>query len=203
MSRLQGESPAVILCNPKYDHNVAGILRTCSCFGVKQLWWTGSRVSLDKPKHERLPREERMKGYADVKMFDQQEKPFDAFPDDCTPVAIELVPGAQLLPHFVHPKNPVYVFGPEDGSIPSILRRHCQSFVAIPTAHCLNLSQAVTLVLYDRLIKQMQAGEVTGWTMDEFLMEKRGWQGYFDPARSDSPRIEAAKGINLDKFNAR
>lgn len=197
-----GATPAVVLCNPKYPHNVAGVLRTCSCFGVSQLWWTGSRVSLDVPKHERLPREERMRGYADVKLFPGEAKPLDAFAD-CTPVAIELVPGAQLLPHFEHPQNAVYVFGPEDGSVPAGIRRLCHSFIAIPTAHCLNLSQAVTLVLYDRLLKDMQAGRVEGWSMGDFLTEHRG---YFDPSDDTGPRLESASGAtaaDLQRMNAR
>jgi hypothetical protein len=64
----KGRPPAVALINPKYPHNVGAALRACSCWGVGQLWWTGDRVALDVPKGERLPREERMKGYRDVEM---------------------------------------------------------------------------------------------------------------------------------------
>lgn len=42
--RGTGRTPAVALVNPKFDHNVGAALRACSCFGVQQLWWTGSRV---------------------------------------------------------------------------------------------------------------------------------------------------------------
>ena len=60
---LQGRPPAVALIDPKYPHNVGAALRACSCWGIRQLWWTGARVTLDVPRGERLPREERMKGY--------------------------------------------------------------------------------------------------------------------------------------------
>ncbi len=49
-----------------------------------------------------------------------------------------------------------YVFGPEDGSIPPVLRRHCHRFVSIPTKHCTNLAAAVYTVLYDRILKHYQ-----------------------------------------------
>jgi hypothetical protein len=136
-----------------------------------------------------------MKGYSDVRVYANLDKPLELMPEGSQPVVVELVPGAQLLPHFRHPKDPVYIFGPEDGSVPQVIRRLAHHFVAIPTAHCLNLSNAVGLVLYDRLLKQMQAGEVEGWTMDQFLKEQRGW---YDPGNAASPGVEGLSGVESD-----
>lgn len=147
-----GETPSIILCNPKYVTNVGAAVRAASCFGAKQVWWTGNRVRVEEG--ERLPREERMKGYKDVQQI-QFDYPFEHFPG-ATPVAIELLNNSECLTDFVHPENAVYVFGPEDGSIPSVLRRHCHRFVSIPTKHCTNLAAAVYLVLYDRMLKHYQ-----------------------------------------------
>jgi hypothetical protein len=122
-----------------------------------------------------------MKGFADVDVFPNFPKPFECFDRDVVPVGVELVQGAQLLPHFKHPAKTVYVFGPEDGSIPTSIRHLCHTFVAIPTAHCLNLSNAVNLVLYDRLVKRMAAGEIQGWSLADFLKEQRGWYDGVDP----------------------
>ena len=36
-----GETPAIGLVNPKYAHNIAGIVRTASCFGVTQVHYSG------------------------------------------------------------------------------------------------------------------------------------------------------------------
>jgi tRNA C32,U32 (ribose-2'-O)-methylase TrmJ len=47
-----------------------------------------------------------------------------------------------------------YVFGPEDGSLSGKHLEHCHRFVVIPTRHCVNLSAAVYLILYDRMIKE-------------------------------------------------
>ncbi len=162
-----GIVPAVCLINPKYSANVGAALRACSCFGVKQLWWTGDRVGMPG-KGERLPREERMKGYKDVEMI-QFDRPFDHFAEGATPVAIELLDNTECIFDFVHPENAVYVFGPEDGNI-GLGRRHCHRFVSIPTKHCTNLAAAVYLVLYDRAIKHYQK---TGEKLD--LDEVRGF----------------------------
>lgn len=172
LGKKLGKAPAIILLNPKYDYNVGGAQRSCSCWGIQQLWWTGNRVRFEptntgkKSGKKRLPREERMKGYMDVELR-QFDYPFDQF-DGVTTVAIELVPGAEPLPSFEHPENAVYVFGPEDGGIDSISRKHCHRFVSIPSYHCTNLSMAVGLVLYDRFVKMN-----SGVRLDDVLKERR------------------------------
>jgi len=170
----EGVTPAVALCNPKYPHNVGTVLRACSCFDVKQLWFSGKRVSLKGSKGYRLPREERMKGYKNVELINFDYF-FEQFDRTVTPVAIELRDGAEMLPQFEHPENPLYVFGPEDSSIDQVMLRHCHRFVVIPTAHCVNLAAAVYLVLYDRLLKRIQSGLEPIRPMNEMLKEQRGF----------------------------
>ena len=168
----EGVAPACLLINPKYGHNVGAAQRACSCFGVHQLWWTGNRVPLDVEKGVRLPREERMKGYRDVELR-QHDYPFSEFPE-ATPVAIEVRENSEMLTDFIHPENPLYVFGPEDGSIPRNVLQHCHRFVVIPTRHCTNLAAAVYIMLYDRMLKEHLAGRDSNlFTPGEF--ENRGW----------------------------
>lgn len=164
-SKRFGVPPAVTLINPKHARNVGAALRACSCFGIHQLWYTGNRISLSN-KH-RLPREERMKGYADVELR-QYDYPFDQFSSDVVPVAIELVPNSESLADFEHPKNALYVFGPEDGSLQGVTLRHCHRFVKIPMRHCANLAAAVYLVLYDRALKRYQSGQENMPELSEF-----------------------------------
>lgn len=169
-----GRTPAIALENPKYGHNVGAAIRAASCFGIEQVFWTGDRVRMDLESKKRLPREERMKGYGEVEAY-EFDMFFDAFPKGTVPVAIELTPGAEMLPSFDHPENALYVFGPEDGSIKSVTLRHCHRFVAIPTHHCLNLATAVSVVLYDRRMKRQMAGLEPVLPMDEMLREDRGF----------------------------
>lgn len=167
-----GETPSVVMIDPKYPHNVGAAVRAASCFGVGQVWFTGDRVDLDPDAGERLPREERMKGYADVDVY-QYDYPLHAFPGDVVPVAVEVRPNSENLALFPHPEKAVYVFGPEDGSLPKGIVRHCHRFVIIPTYHCVNLSAAVYLVLYDRALKRFKAGAEP---LPE-LSEERGFVG--------------------------
>jgi tRNA(Leu) C34 or U34 (ribose-2'-O)-methylase TrmL len=163
-------TPAVVLINPKSPHNVGKALRAASIFGARSLIWTGSRVDLSQYDH--LPREERMKGYASVE-FRVDDRPFDLFPE-ATPVCVEVLESAECLTTFSHPSHPLYVFGPEDGSVPPVIRRHCHKFVYIPAYHCLNLSAAVDVVLYDRMAKRQLAGEEPMVPIAAMLHEDRG-----------------------------
>lgn len=146
---------SILLHNPRYAHNVGMVLRLASCFALRQLWFTGDRVKLDD-RRGRLPREERMRGYEDVEVY-QYDHPFEQMAG-VTPVAIEVRENAESLLDFEHPEDALYVFGPEDGSLSRGVLQQCHRFVVIPTAHCLNLATAVSTVLWDRMAKRHRAG---------------------------------------------
>jgi tRNA C32,U32 (ribose-2'-O)-methylase TrmJ len=165
--------PGIILCGPKYSHNCAAAIRAASCFDVKRLVWTGSRV--DPGPLERLPREERMKGYRDVVWNrDAADKPLEFFLDTVIPVCVELMENSEPLTTFIHPENAVYVFGPEDGGVPQVMRRLCHRFVHIQANHCLNLAAAVNVVLHDRKAKRQMSGIEPILPTGEMLREHRG-----------------------------
>jgi tRNA(Leu) C34 or U34 (ribose-2'-O)-methylase TrmL len=168
-----GRAPAVALVDPKFPHNVGAALRACSCWGIPQLWWTGARVSVQLGK--RLPREERMKGFRAVEMIHDEEFLARFERGAFTPVAVELRPQAESLPEFVHPEDALYIFGPEDASIPKAVLARCHRFVVIPTHHCLNLGAAVNVVLYDRRLKRHLAGIERVPHITEMLREHRGY----------------------------
>jgi tRNA(Leu) C34 or U34 (ribose-2'-O)-methylase TrmL len=165
----------VVLCNPRFDHNVGAVIRAAACYGLDSVYWTGSRVDPDEilASGRRLPREERMKGYESVSQV-RTDRPFDLLDDDVVPVAIELVPHAQQLQDFQHPEKAVYVFGPEDGSIPKSIRVLCHHFVVIPTLHCTNLAAAVYTTLYDRKAKRILSGKEPRFSTNDMLNEQRG-----------------------------
>lgn len=148
----------LLLINPKFPHNVGGVLRAASCWGATDLRWTGDRVEDPEqwPEGARLPREERMRAYRDVTMRGGTPlfRCIDDFTaDGFTPVCVEVLENAESLPDFIHPQKALYVFGPEDGDVPGGVRRECHRFVRIPSNGCLNLAVAANLVLYDRHVK--------------------------------------------------
>ncbi len=156
-------APAIVLHMPKYPHNVGQIVRLASAYGIGQVWYSGDRIR--RALGDRLPREERMRRYEDVILVNHPDplaRICDAVPE-ARPVAVELRPGAESLVDFIHPDRPaeensrygapVYVFGPEDGSLPGALLKRCHRFIVIPSFECLNLAASVATVLYDRMAK--------------------------------------------------
>ena len=163
-------APGVVMIDPKFSHNVGATIRACSCFGIESLAWTGSRIELSK--YQRLPREERMKGYKSVQ-FENHQRPFDLF-EKFTPVCVEVYDLSEPLTTFEHPEDAVYVFGPEDGSVPQVIRRLCHRFLHIPAHFCLNLSAAVNVVLAHRVMSRQLAGKEALLPLREMLHEVRG-----------------------------
>lgn len=161
----------MVLVNPKYPHNVGAAIRGCACFGVDNLFWTGDRVTVDDG--ERIPREERMKGYELVTQI-QTERPLDYF-SACTPVAVEVRQHSEPLTTFDHPDDAVYIFGPEDGFVPKSFMVLCHRFVHIPAHHCLNLAAAVNVILYDRRVKRQMTGQEPILPLKDMLLETRVW----------------------------
>jgi tRNA(Leu) C34 or U34 (ribose-2'-O)-methylase TrmL len=183
-----GEPPAILLISPKYARNIGTTVRAASCYGIKQVWYTGDRVELDEKSGKRLPREERMKGFRDVEII-QNDYPFDQF-EGVVPVAIEVRQNSESLVTFEHPDNALYVFGPEDGSIPKQLGAYIHRFVVIPTRHCLNLATAVATVLYDRQQKRILAGKeplVTPGEWEGRDGKGKGMERFFDEQGQDEP----------------
>lgn len=165
-------TPSIVLIDPRYPHNVGAAVRACSCFGVPQVWLTGRRVADKVLEAQRLPREERMKGFSDVQLV-LEDRPFEHF-KNVVPVAVELLDGSENLLTFEHPENAVYIFGPEDSSIPVPVRKLCHRRVFIPTRHCTNLGAAVYLMLYDRLVKNHARGLAPALPIEQTLAENRG-----------------------------
>lgn len=193
--RVAPQTPAVILCDPRDAYNVGNAQRACSNWGVQQLWWTGDRVKIpgsvaDVVKDERvrarqlpedrkagrLPREERMKGFANVEMINHFD-PFSIYAN-LKPkprlICVELIEGAQHLFHYQHPLDAVYVFGPEDGGVGDHARYACHERIMAPTHHCMNLAAAVNVVLAFRLQSLIQQGLIEDKPVEEYLQEHRG-----------------------------
>jgi tRNA(Leu) C34 or U34 (ribose-2'-O)-methylase TrmL len=170
---MPGVFPAIIMYDPRDPFNVGAAVRAASCFGVSQVWLTGRRCAEKVWDQKRIPREERMKGFKDVDIV-LDDEPLNHFADP-VPVAVELLPNSENLLAFEHPSKAVYLFGPEDGSVPYGVRGLCHRRVFIPTRHCTNLGAAIYIVLYDRLMKQYLSGEIESLPIGDVLNEPRGW----------------------------
>lgn len=154
---------AICLDRPKFAHNVGMNVRVAAYYCVEQVMVTGQRIKDEVDRLNRVPREERLRGYADV-LLSHTADPISLLDEDVVPVAVEFRPNSELLYDFEHPQKALYIFGPEDGSVDPALLTKCHRFVKIDTSECLNLSIAVATVLYDREAKLRKLRELANLT---------------------------------------
>lgn len=138
---------AIALFNPKSPLNMGAVLRAAGCFEAHALYYCGQRfnrasqfIGDTKLTHEKI-------------LIRHLESLQYELPKNLKKIAIELTEGASPLMDFQHPPHAVYIFGPEDGTLPQSLIDHCDEVVYVPTVGCLNLAGAVNVVLYDRMLK--------------------------------------------------
>ena len=147
---VTGMSSIVGLHNIKDPANLGLILRTAYLFKVEEVVVTegNHRVTTESILHP-----------ANTPKYDKvawTNKILNCIPEDYTPVVIERgLSVSEPLFTFNHPIRAFYIFGPENGSVPDEIVEAVKECVHIPTpkAVSMNLSHAVSTVLYDRWYK--------------------------------------------------
>lgn len=137
---------ALGLYMPKAEANVGGAMRAAYCYGAAMVAVQGQRF---KSYHT-----DTMKAWRHIPVVNVPSL-LEAIPFSCTPVCVELSPNARPLHNFVHPERAFYIFGPEDGSVPTELTSKYIT-VAAPSDFCMNLAATVNVVLYDRRAKSFR-----------------------------------------------
>lgn len=146
-------SASIMLMYPKFEVNVANVKRAAACFGADTIYEVGRRyIPATGEKGDRKPRPLRMKAYNHVEMIDCADGLLPQF-DWGSAVIVEKLDWAVPLPAFKHPENAVYIFGPEDGSVPKWITQRAKLHTVIPGTECMNLATAACVVLYDRVAK--------------------------------------------------
>lgn len=139
------------LIDPKTPTNVGAIMRAAGCYQANGVRYTGERFGYASKYHtdtNNVTGKVPLVHAADILL---------GLPDAMKVICVELAEGATPLPEFEHPSQALYIFGPEDGSIPQKIIDAAHSVVYIPTIGCMNLAATVNVVLYDRLSKSLPA----------------------------------------------
>lgn len=134
------------IANAKRETNVGTLWRSAHNFGASFIFTVGQRY--------RRQASDTTKAWRSIPLFNfesiddlRRHVPYDA-----QLIGVELDAGAIHLHAFRHPQRCVYVLGAEDHGLSVEQRAACHSLVFIPgAAHCLNVAAAGTVVLYDRV----------------------------------------------------
>lgn len=129
------------ISNSKSDVNVGAALRNAGAFGVNFIAFTGKRFSnsaLDTAKSRK-----------NIPIF-RTDNLYNIIPNDCIPVAVEIMEDSENIEDFVHPEKAFYIFGAEDQTLGQKVTGFCKHKIYIPSTYCLNLATSIGIVLYDR-----------------------------------------------------
>lgn len=147
MIETYGGYSAVGLVNIKNKFNYGGVLRAAQCFEA-------SAIIIQSKRFEKYATNT-MKAERHIPTF-MTDDILKSSPLCCQKIGVEFTDNSKDIRYFEHPKQALYIFGPEDGSINNEILNKCQHVIKIPSRYCLNLAATVNVVLYDRLLKRIK-----------------------------------------------
>lgn len=140
--------------HPKTADNLGTLWRSAVCFGASFIFTIGDRYHKQASDTVKSWRHVPYFRYTDLDDFHAH------LPYDCVPVGVEITDLAKPLETYQHPRNAVYLLGPEDGGLSRSALLLCHEVINIDTTYCLNVASAGTVVLYDRQAKGWRQGSV-------------------------------------------
>ena len=135
--------------NMKNSMNYGTLFRTAQIFEADFIFLIGCRFKQQASDTMKSWRHIPMYNYKDFSDFNEHR------PYDCRLIGIELHDLAVPIKEFKHPKQACYLLGAEDNGLTKESLNKCQDIICLPGERSLNVSVAGSLVLFDRLQKQL------------------------------------------------
>lgn len=134
--------------HPKTDVNVGTLFRSALSFGANFLFTVGARYKKQSSDTTDSRRHVPMFAFNDIGDLKNH------LPYGCPLVGIELTSMAHDLRNYVHFERACYMLGAEDHGLSPNIIDECHHLVQIGgLSHCLNVSTAGSIVMYDRMMK--------------------------------------------------
>ncbi len=133
----------------EFPSNVGAVMRAAGCYGATAVHYTDVRFSRASTYHTDT---QNRQSQIQIPLMSMTSLT-DDLPSTVSIVCVELAEGATPLLEFNHPRDALYIFGPEDGSIEQSIIDQTDHVVYVPTIVCMHLAATVNVLLYDRLAK--------------------------------------------------
>ena len=142
------------IVKPKHEANVGTLWRSAWQLGASFIFTVATRFKYEASDTTQAYKQLPLHKHEDWGSFAESS------PHGAVWVAVEM--GGTPLQDFEHPPRAVYVLGSEDNGLNRPVVEACQCHVALPKwvgrSSSYNVAMAGTLVMYDRMIKQLGAG---------------------------------------------
>lgn len=180
MTRKQQANPhvTIALTNPKSPSNVGAVMRAAGCYQADQVIYSGRRYEQAVKFNKNTLKTDTHNAQGIIPLIGVEDfinisDLLENIPASSKVICVDLVEGATPLPHFIHPENAIYIFGPEDGTIKQQVIDSADEVVFVPTIGCMNLAASVNVLLYDRLSKSVKHQETSTVTDNALIRSSR------------------------------
>ena len=133
--------------NAKNAKNIGTLWRSANILGAQFIFTIGKRYSNQCSDTMKTQKHIPLFHYANWEDFKKH------VPCDCPVIAIELDENSIPIQRFIHPERCIYLLGAEDSGISKKVLNDCYTIVQLPGDHCMNVSTAGSIVMYDRFVK--------------------------------------------------
>lgn len=136
------------IINGKCEANIGTLWRSANIMGAQFIFTIGKRY----PKKQST---DTMQTPRHIPLFEYEtwEDFKKNIPRDCEVIAIELDSRSKPIETMNHPERAIYLLGAEDRGIPIEVLQDCKRIIQLPGEHCLNVSVAGSIIMYDRCLK--------------------------------------------------
>lgn len=133
----------------KTPKNLGTLWRSAHAFGAAFIFTVGARYPANRSTDTtKAWRHVPLHQYRDLAAFEA------SVPLSCSVVGIDCDNGRpRPLVGYTHPERAIYLLGAEDHGLSPAALALCESVIDIPSAMCLNVATAGSIVLYDRIAK--------------------------------------------------
>ena len=145
-------SYAIGIEHNKKSTNLGTLMRSAYNFDASMVFTIGRRYDYQSSDTVKAYRHIPLIYFSDWKDFHAH------IPMAWQPIGIEITENAHSLANFVHPKQAIYILGAEDYGLSKEALQALKTIVYIPSKHCLNVSVAGSIIMYDRQAKSRGKG---------------------------------------------
>ena len=133
--------------NTKSKANIGTLWRSAYCLDASFIFVIGNRY-----KHQVSDTVKAMR-HIPMYHYDSFDDFYKNMPKDCRLIGVDNLPKARNLSDYNHPERAIYLLGAEDHGLSKKALDMCHGLVKFESRHCVNVSVAGSIIMYDRKSK--------------------------------------------------
>ena len=134
--------------NAKTKSNIGTLWRSAYNLGASFIFVIGNRYKMQASDTVKTMK------YIPMYHYDTFGEFYDNMPKDCVLIGVDNIQKARMIDGYTHPERAIYLLGAEDNGLSKLAIEKCHGLVQFDSKHCLNVSVAGSIIMYDRQTKR-------------------------------------------------